>query len=182
MYILSFLLYNLSYYSSLYSLIGSIIAYTISTNSLSSALSSCNTYLIKSITLAPSSLSSSLKTSIISKLLIKDTVLPSLFASICIKWLIIPLQQSLPQAQRRVCVVAIILSLSKVIPSYSYYIKKGLVYIAIAAPSSRQLSSCSECTSTNIQLSCNVRSVSDAECTFYIYLCLYSAHSDSRNT
>ena len=34
------------------------------------------------------------------------------------------------------CVMALILLLSKVMPTYSYYIKKGLVYIMITAPSS----------------------------------------------
>ena len=77
--------YNLGYYSSSHSLIGSIVAYTTSTNSLSSALSSYDTYLIKSITLTSSSLSLSLKTSIISKLLIKGAVLPSLFTSVYTK-------------------------------------------------------------------------------------------------
>jgi len=61
------------------------MAYAISTNSLSSALSSYNTYLIKSITLTSSSLSLSLKTSIISKLLIKGVILPSLFKFIYTK-------------------------------------------------------------------------------------------------
>jgi len=79
------LLYDLSYYSSLYSLIGSIVAYIISTNSLSSALSSYNTYLIRSVTLTSSFLSLSLKISIISKLLIRGAVLPSLFAFIYAK-------------------------------------------------------------------------------------------------
>ena len=31
--------------------------------------------------------------------------------------------------------ITLIISISKVIPSYSYYIKKGLVYIAIIVPS-----------------------------------------------
>jgi len=79
------LLCDLGYYSSLHSLIGSIIAYAIFTNSLSSALSSCNTYLIRSVTLTSSFLSLSLKTSIISRLLIKGAVLPSLFAFVCAK-------------------------------------------------------------------------------------------------
>ena len=39
--------------------------------------------------------------------------------------------------QRRAYTIAIILLLSEVIsPSYSYYIKEGLVYIAIITPSS----------------------------------------------
>jgi len=79
------LLCNSSYYSLLHSLIGSIMAYAISTNSLSSTLSSYDTYLIRSIILASSSLPLSLKTSIISKLLIKGAVPPSLFASIYTK-------------------------------------------------------------------------------------------------
>jgi len=136
MHVLSFLLYDLSYHSSSYSSIGSVIAYATSTNSLSSVLSSCNTYLIKSITLTSSSLSSSLKTSITSRLLIRGMVLPSLFTSVYAKWLIMPLQQLLPQAQRYAYVVAIILLLSKVIPSCSCCIKKELVYITIAALSS----------------------------------------------
>ena len=78
-------LYDLSYYSSLYSLIGSIMDYAISTNSLSSALSSCDTYLIKSIILTSFSLSLSLKTFIISRLLIKNAVLPFLFAFVYTK-------------------------------------------------------------------------------------------------
>ena len=42
---------DLSYYSSSYGLIGSVVAYTTSTNSLSSALSSCDTCLIRFVTL-----------------------------------------------------------------------------------------------------------------------------------
>jgi len=61
-----------------------------------------------------------------------------------------PPQQLLPQAQRHARVIAVILSLSEVIPSYSRYIEKGLVYIVIAAPFGRQPSSYSECTSANI--------------------------------
>ena len=33
------------------------------------------------------------------------------------------------------CVIALIFLLSEIMPTYSYYIKKGLVYIIIAAPS-----------------------------------------------
>jgi len=79
------LLYDVIYYSLSYGLIGSIIAYATSTNSLSSALSSYDTYLIKSITLTFSSLSLSLKTSIISRLLIRGAVLPFLFKSLYTK-------------------------------------------------------------------------------------------------
>ena len=182
MYILNFLLYNLGYHSSLYSLIGSIIAHTTSTNSSSSALRSCDTYLIRSITLASSSSFSSLKTFVISKLSIKGTVLLSSFAFACAKWLIMPLQWLLPQAHCYAYVVAVILLLGKIIPTCSCCADKKLVCIAITAPFGRQPSSCSKCTSVNMRLSCNVRLVSDAEYIFYIHLCLYSAHSASGNT
>jgi len=79
------LLYGLGYHSLSHSLIGSIVAYTTSTNSLSFALSSCDIYLIKSVIPASSSLSLSLKTSIISRLLIRGAVLPFLFALIYTK-------------------------------------------------------------------------------------------------
>jgi len=148
--VLSFSLYNLSYHSLSHSSIGSIIVCATSTNSSSSALSSCDTYLIRFITLTSSSLPLSLKTSIISKLPIKGAILSSLFTFIRAKWLIILLQWLLPQAQRYTYIIAVILSLSKVIPLCSYCIKKGLVYIAIAAPSSHQPSFYFKCTSLNI--------------------------------
>ena len=37
---------------------------------------------------------------------------------------------------RHAVLIALILSISEVMPSCSYYIKKGLVYITITAPSS----------------------------------------------
>jgi len=47
--------------------------------------------------------------------------------------------------------VAIILSLGGIMPSlYSRYAKEGLVYVALASPSSRQPSSCLECTKANV--------------------------------
>jgi len=61
------------------------MAHAISINSLSSALSSYDTYLVKSVILTSSSLSLSFKTFIISKLLIRGAVLPSLFALIVAK-------------------------------------------------------------------------------------------------
>jgi len=150
------------------------VACTTSTNSLSSALSSCDTYLIRSITPTSSSLSLSLKTSVISRLLIRGAVLPSLFALVCAKWLIILKHPLLLQAQWHTHTVAFILSSSKVILLCSCCAKKGLVYVMIAALSSRQSSSCSECTSINMRSSCNIYSVSNAEYMFYIsYCCLY---------
>ena len=37
-------------------------------------------------------------------------------------------------SKRRAYVVAVILLLSEIMPTYSYYVLKGLVYIAIIAP------------------------------------------------
>ena len=62
--------------------------------------------------------------------------------------------------------ITLILSAGKVMPSCSYYIKKGLVYIAITAPSSRQPLSCAECTKANMRLSYNIYSISNTK---YIY-------------
>jgi len=103
------LLCDLVYYFLSHGSIGSIVARATSINSSSSALSSCDTCLIRSVT---------------------------------------------------------ILSLSEIILLCSYCVKKGLVYIAIAAPSSRQPSSCSKCTRLNTRSSYNVRLVSNTK---YIY-------------
>jgi len=67
---------------------------------------------------------------------------------------------------RRAHIVAVILSLGEVIPSYSRYVEKGLVYIAIAAPSSHQPSSYFKCTSINIQLSYNIYLISNIKYTY----------------
>ena len=64
---------------------------------------------------------------------------------------------------RRIILITLILLVSKVIPSYSYYIKKGLVYITITAPSGRQPSSYTKYIKANIYLSCNVYSISNAK-------------------
>ena len=70
--------------------------------------------------------------------------------------------------------ITLIISISKVMPSYSYYIKKGLVYIIIIAPSGRQPSSCAECTKVNICSSCNIYSISNVKCIYLLtlYNCL----------
>jgi len=154
------------------------MAYTIFTNSSSSALSSCDTYLIRSVTLTSSSLSLSLKTSIISRLLIKGAVLPSLFISVYAKWLIIPPIRSILSTIYYARTVALVLLLGEVILLCSCCAKKGLVYVVIAALSSCQPSSYSECTKSNIQSSYNVRSVSNTKYIFY----LYSSCSDGGNT
>jgi len=82
-----------------------------------------------------------------------------------------PKHLSLSQAQYYTKTIAFILLSSKVIPSYSYCVKEGLVYIAIAALSGYQSLFYSKCTSLNIQSSYNIRSVSNAE---YIYTRLIS--------
>ena len=60
--------------------------------------------------------------------------------------------------------VAVILLLSEIMPSYSYYKEKKLVYIIIIAPFSRQPSFYIKCTKLNIYLSYNIKLVSNAKC------------------
>ena len=74
-------------------------------------------------------------------------------------------------------IVAVILLLSEIMPSYSYCKEKKLVYIVIIALFSRQPSSCVKCTKSNIYLSCNIRSVSDTK---YIFISLYNIHNLSQ--
>ena len=69
--------------------------------------------------------------------------------------------------------VAVILLLSKIIPTYSYYMEKGLIYIIIIAPLSCQPFSYIKCTKLNICLSCNIKLVSDAKYIFFIYLYIF---------
>ena len=66
-------------------------------------------------------------------------------------------------------VVAVILSLGKIMPTYSYCVLKGLVYITIIAPLGRQPSSYAKYIKLNIYLSYNVRSVFNAKYTFFIH-------------
>ena len=63
--------------------------------------------------------------------------------------------------------ITLILSISKVMPSCSYYIKKGLVYIIITAPSSRQPLSYTKCIKVNICLSYNIYSISNTKYIYY---------------
>ena len=64
-----------------------------------------------------------------------------------------------------------ILLLTKIMPTYSCYVLKGLVYIIIIAPLGRQPSSYTKCTKLNMRLSCNIKLVSNAK---YIYfICFY---------
>ena len=73
-------------------------------------------------------------------------------------------------SKRRACVVAVILLLSKIMPTCSCCVLKGLVYVVIIAPLGRQPFFYTKYTKLNIYLSCNIRSVSNAK---YIYL-IYS--------
>ena len=66
-------------------------------------------------------------------------------------------------SERRARIIAVILSLSEIMPSCSRCAEKKLVYITITALFSRQPSSYIKCTKLNIHLSCNVKSVSDTE-------------------
>ena len=72
-------------------------------------------------------------------------------------------------SKRRACVVAVILLFSEIMPTYSCYVLKGLVYITIIAPLGRQPSFYTECTKLNMRSSCNVKLVSNAKYTFFIY-------------
>ena len=65
----------------------------------------------------------------------------------------------------------------KIMSPYSYYIKKGLVYIAIISLISRQPSSCFKYIKANTRLSCNVRSVLFNKYRFSYYACHYAYKS-----
>ena len=71
-------------------------------------------------------------------------------------------------SERRAYIVAVILLLSEIMPTYSYCVLKGLVYITIIALLSCQPSSCTKYTKLNIRSSCNVKSVSNTKCTCLI--------------
>ena len=59
--------------------------------------------------------------------------------------------------------VAMILLLSKIIPTYSCYMEKGLVYITIIASLGCQPSFYTKCIKLNIRLSCNIKLVSNTK-------------------
>ena len=71
--------------------------------------------------------------------------------------------------KRRAYVIAVILLLSEIMPTYSLCVLKGLVYIAIMAPLGHQLSFYAKYTKSNMRLSCNVRLVFNTKYTFLIY-------------
>ena len=74
--------------------------------------------------------------------------------------------------KRRTLLVSTIISLGEIMSSCSRCAEKRLSCVAIAAPSGRQPSSCSECTKANMQSSCNVYLVSNNEYT--LSACLIS--------
>ena len=59
--------------------------------------------------------------------------------------------------------VTVIFLLGEIMPSYSRYKEKKLVYVIIIAPFSRQPSFYFKCTKSNMRLSCNVKSVSNTK-------------------
>ena len=68
--------------------------------------------------------------------------------------------------------IAVILLLNKIIPTYSYCMEKGLIYIIIIAPLGRQPFFYIKYTKLNMCSSCDVRSIFNAKCIFLI--CLYT--------
>ena len=69
-------------------------------------------------------------------------------------------------SKRRTRVIAVILLLSEIMPTYSRCVLKGLVYIIIIALSSRQPSSYTKYTKLNMRSSYNIYLVLDAKCIF----------------
>ena len=70
-------------------------------------------------------------------------------------------------ASMRCILLAASISLdSEIISLYSYCAKKGLVCVTIIAPSSRQPSSCFECTKANTYSLCDICLVFTNECIF----------------
>ena len=76
-----------------------------------------------------------------------------------------PLIRSLASMRRTLLATSISLD-GKIISPYSCYTKKGLIYIIITAPFSRQPSSYFKYTKANTRSLCNVRLVSTNEYTF----------------
>ena len=66
--------------------------------------------------------------------------------------------------------VAVILLLGKIMPTYSYYAEKGLVYIIIIALFSYQPSSYIKYTKLNMYSSCNIHLMFNAKYIFFARL------------
>ena len=116
-------------YPSSYDLTGSIVS-TSSCSSRRSYLSNWYTYITRSVILSPLSSALSLKILPISRSSTRGIVSPN--SIYCLLLLIPPSLASVYYA----ALIALILSVNNIIPSYFYYIKKGLVCIIIMAPSS----------------------------------------------
>ena len=134
---------------------------------LVSIASSYNTSSIRSITLSPSLLSLSLKISYISKSLIRGIVLSYLIQYLLL--LMPPVRSTTSRRHNKL--MSLILFISEVMPSYFYCVKKGLLYVIIISPSSRQLLSCTKYTTVNMRSSYNIYLVSDAKYKHFI-ICL----------
>ena len=88
-------------------------------------------------------------------------------------FLIPPIRSS--ASKRCTYIVAVILLLSKIMPTCSRCILKGLVYIIIIAPLGRQPFSYTKCTKLNMCLSYNIKLVSNAK--YACFMCFYILQS-----
>ena len=75
-------------------------------------------------------------------------------------------------SKRRTYIVAIILLLSKIMPTYSCYVLKRLVYIIIMASLGRQPFSYAKYTKLNMRSSCDIRLVFNIKYIFLIRSCI----------
>jgi len=102
---------------------------------------------IRSITLFPLSPFLSLKTSCISKSLIRGVVFPNL-----IWWSLFLIMSLIRSSVSDYCnrLVTVILLLGKVMPFYSCCVEKALVCVVIVSLTGRQLSSCIKCIQANM--------------------------------
>ena len=69
--------------------------------------------------------------------------------------------------------VAVIFLLNKIMPIYSCYAEKKLVYIIITASFGCQLSSYFKCIKSNIYSSCNICSVFNTKYIFLVFIYLF---------
>ena len=70
--------------------------------------------------------------------------------------------------ERCTCIVAVILLLSEIMPTCSYCVLKGLVYIIIIALFNCQPSFCTKCIKLNMRLSYDIKPVSNTKCIYFI--------------
>ena len=75
-------------------------------------------------------------------------------------------------SKRRLRLVSLILFLGEIMPLCFYYMEKKLFYIAILVSFSRQPSFYTKCIKLNMRLSCNIRSVFNAKCIYFIRFCV----------